>query len=294
MTLTAPLPTRRRRRRRRRRERPENQRSRPAGSSASRSSSSSLLWLVPIAGVLDHVVPARGPRRHDRLVDRVRASVPVRRVDARQLPAGARRRRIPERVPQQHRGRGARDRHPDHDRRVRRVRVLVDGVPRPVRAVRARRRAPRRAAADGADPDPAAVHRRRRRSAACAIIPGPRAERHVPRRLARAHRVRAAARDLPACATTSARCRRRSSSRRRSTAPTTSRSSGGSSCRCRSPRSPRSRSSSSSGCGTTCSSRTCSSAARSDNRVITIALANLVGSATARTGICSPPRPSSR
>src|SRR4029450_3852662 len=48
-------------------------------------------------------------------------------------------------------------RDPDHDRGVRRVRVLVDGVPRPVRAVRDRRRAARGAAADGADPDPASV-----------------------------------------------------------------------------------------------------------------------------------------
>ena len=63
------------------------------------------------------------------------------------------------------------DRHPDHDRRVRRLRVLVDGVPRPVRAVRARRRAAGRAAADGADPDPAALHAAARSSAACTSSP---------------------------------------------------------------------------------------------------------------------------
>ena len=107
--------------------------------------------------------------------------------------------------------------------------------------------------------------------------PGPPPERHVPRHLARAHRVRAAARDLPLAQLhrVAALVDRRVG--QASTVPITSRSSGGSSCRCRCPRSRRSRSSSSSGCGTTCSSRTCSSAARPSTRVVTIALADLVG-----------------
>ena len=45
-----------------------------------------------------HVVPSREPRRHDRLVDGARPSVPSRAVDARELPDGARRRGLPERV----------------------------------------------------------------------------------------------------------------------------------------------------------------------------------------------------
>ena len=65
---------------------------------------------------------------------------------------------LPERVPQQRRGGGAGHGHADRHRRLRRLRVLVDGVPGPPRAVRARRRADGRAAADGAHPDPAALH----------------------------------------------------------------------------------------------------------------------------------------
>ena len=220
------------------------------------------------------------------------ASLPLRGVDARQLPAGARRRRVRERVPQQPRGRGTGDHHPDHDRRVRRLRLLVDGVPWSLRAVRDRRRAPRGTAADGVDPDPPALHRwcrvRRR-----AHHPGPRPERHLPRGVAGAHRVRPPARHLSPAQLHRRRCRRRSSSRRRSTAPTTSRSSGGWSSRCRCRRSPRSRSSSSCGCGTTCWWRTCSWAARGRTACSRSRSRTWSGRAV-RTGNCSPRPPSSR
>ena len=79
---------------------------------------------------------------HDRLVDRRSAtrSAPAsgrsRTTGRRSTPAG-----LPERVPQQPRGRHPGDGHPDHDRRLRRLRLLVDGVPGPLRDVRARRRA---------------------------------------------------------------------------------------------------------------------------------------------------------
>ena len=85
-------------------------------------------------------------------------------------------------------------------------------------------------------------------------------QRHVPGGVAGPHRLRHVAGDLPPAQLHGHAAAGRSSSRPRSTAPATTRPSTGSSCRCRSPRSRRSRSSSSSGCGTTCSSRWCSSA----------------------------------
>ena len=237
-----------------------------------------LLWLIPTVGVLVTSFRPEALVDTHRLVDGARPSVPRRRVDARELPA---RRSTPagSRTPSSTASRSTipSTDHPDHHRRVRGLRLLVDGVPGPLRAVRARRRAPGRAAADGADPDPAALHAAAPSLGGVHDLPRPRPERHLPRHLAGAHRRSGSRSPSTCCATTSGRCRRRSSSRPRSTAPTTSRSSGAWSCRCRCPRSPPSRSSSSCGCGTTCWSRTCSSAAPQDTRVITIALANLVG-----------------
>ena len=143
-----------------------------AGSSASRSSSSSCIWLIPAAGVLITSFRPEAARRHDRLVDgarRTRSRTAQWTLENYQqaLDAGG----LPERVPQQPRGRHPVDRHPDHHRRLRRLRVLVDGVPRPRRAVRARRRPAGRAAADGADPDPAALHRRAPSSVGVQVIP---------------------------------------------------------------------------------------------------------------------------
>ena len=83
----------------------------------------------------------------------------------------ARHGRVRQRLPQQPGGGDPGHRHPDHDRGLRGLRLLLDGLPGPARAVRARRRADGRAAADGPDPDPAALHRRRRASAACTVFP---------------------------------------------------------------------------------------------------------------------------
>ena len=266
-----------------------------AGSCASRSSSSSCIWLIPTARRARS--PRSGPRRSWTRTGWwtvVRPPVPRRRVDPRQLPDGARRRRFPERVPQQPGGDDPVDGDADHHRRVRRLRVLVDGVPRPLRAVRRRRRLHGRAAADGAHPDPAALHRRRldrgraassptststaRSSASGWRTPAfglpladvPAAQLH---RLAAVvdHRVgqdrrRRPLHDLLAArrAAVGARARRRS------------------------------RSSSSCGCGTTCWSPTCSSAARRDTRVDHDRAGRTWSARAARTGTCSPRPRSSR
>ena len=282
MTLTAPLARRRRadgRRGRRRRRRGVGESDAAAGSSASRSSSSSLLWLIPTVGVLvtsfrpealaEHA-PAGGrrsatrSRRGEWTLENYRQALDAGGFQnaflnslAVTIPSTI----IPITIAafaayafswMQFRGRYV-------------LFVLVVGPHG-------------RAAADGAHPDPAPLHAAAPSSAACRCFPDLDLNGTFLGHLAGPHRLRPARSPPTCCATTSARCRRRSSSRPRSTAPTTSRSSGGWSCRCRCRRSPPSPSSSSSGCGTTCWSPTCSSAARRDNRVVTIALANLVGS----------------
>ncbi len=83
-----------------------------------------------------------------------------------------------------------------------------------------------RAVADRADPDPAAVHAgmgRRRGARDTRLQP----ERHVPRHLVGAHRVRPAARGLPLTQLHRLAAVFHRRVRARSTAPTTSRSSGG-------------------------------------------------------------------
>ena len=135
------------------------------------------------------------------------------------------------------------------------------------------RRPAGRAVADGVDPDPAAVHAGlgRRGSARSS----PTSTSMAPSSASGSRIRRSACRLRSTCyATTSASLPSSIvESAQASTAPTTSRSSGGSSCRCRCRRSRRSRSSSSSGSGTTCSSPTCSSAARQTPGSSTIALA---------------------
>ena len=125
-------------------------------------------WFVriTIVGGRDHLARSRpsacwsrrsDPRRSwtHRMVDGARASVPARRSGRSRTTGAASTRGLLERVAQQPRGHDPLDGDPDHDRGVRGVRVLVDAVPRPVRAVRHRRGAARRAVADGAHPDPA-------------------------------------------------------------------------------------------------------------------------------------------
>ena len=130
-----------------------------------------LLWLIPTLGVLitsfrpENLVDTTG--WWTALAHPFRAAA----VDARELPAGAGPRRARQRVPEQPGRDDPVHGDPDHDRRLRRVRVLLDGVQGPVRAVRGGRRAAGRAAADGADPAPAAVRQRRDDRPACIVFP---------------------------------------------------------------------------------------------------------------------------
>ena len=108
---------------------------------------------------------------------------------ARQLCRGADRGRHRPVVHQLAHRRHSRDRHPDPDRRLRRLCAGLDAVPGP-RADRRRGGRPAgRAAADVADPaaPPLQRHRRRLRHR----------EQGLSRRLAGAHRLRPAARHLP-------------------------------------------------------------------------------------------------
>ena len=165
---------------------------------------------------------------------------------------------------------------PDLRRLDGRLRVRLARVPGTGLALRHRRRAPRRADPDGADPDLLALQR-------------PRAVRHDPRARALPHRVRAPVRDLPPAQLLHrdpATCSRR----RGSTAPPRFGSSSGSSSRSACRRSPRSRSSSSSGSGTTCSSRSRSRATRSRSR----SRSSPRCASSAPTSSSSRPRPSSR
>ena len=153
---------------------------------ASRSSRICLLWTLPTLGLL--VTSVRDPLDITTTGWWTALLQPVRPADQWTLPNyvdGPRQRGHGQRVHQQPDRDHPVDGHPDHDRRVRRLRVRVDPVPRPRHPVHDRRRAARRAAPDVADPDPAAVQRGQ-------------PERHVPGHLAGAHRLRPAAGDLPA------------------------------------------------------------------------------------------------
>ena len=144
-----------------------------------------VLWTLPTAGLL--VTSFRNPQLITKTGwwDAIFNMFATGPVDAPELPERPRRREHGERVPEQPDRDDPVDGHPDHDRGLRGLRLRVDPVPRPRDHVHDRRGAARRAAADGADPDPQDLQRRI-------------AVRHVRRDLAGAHRVRAAARDLPA------------------------------------------------------------------------------------------------
>ncbi len=156
-----------------------------------------LIWLIPTIGVLITSF------RPEALVDTTgwwtALAHPFRDggVDARELSARARCGRVRERVPEQPRGHDPVHGDPHHDRGVRGLRLLVDGVPGAELPVRRRRRAAGRPDPDDADPVAPPVQRGRHDRPADRV-PRPGSERDVPRHLARARGVRAAARDLPA------------------------------------------------------------------------------------------------
>ena len=131
-------------------------------------------------------VRARPEGHHDlRLVDRAAPPVRGQPVDAVELPDGPRQRRHGQRVHQQPDRDHPVGRHPDHHRRIRRLRVRVGPVPRPRHPVHDRGGPAGRADPDVADPDPAALR-------------GREPVRLVPWHLAGAHGLRPAAGDLPA------------------------------------------------------------------------------------------------
>ena len=90
-----------------------------------------LLWTIPTLGLL--VTSVRNPELIKTSGWWTALLQPVRSqpVDAVELPAGPRQRRHGQRVHQQPDRDHPVDGHPDHDRRVRRVRLRVDPVPRP-------------------------------------------------------------------------------------------------------------------------------------------------------------------
>ena len=88
-----------------------------------------VLWSIPTLGVLITSFRPEDLVEHHGVVDGVRAPVPGA-PSGRSRTTGRRwTRRVRERLPEQPRGHDPLDGHPDHDRRVRRVRVLLDGVP---------------------------------------------------------------------------------------------------------------------------------------------------------------------
>ena len=120
-------------------------------------------------------------------------------------------------------GRHSGDRHPDPDRGLRRLCAGVDALPVPRADRRGGRRPAGRAAADVADPAAPDLQRHRQHLR--------HREQGLSRRLAGAHRVRPAARDLSLAQLHGGPAARRSWSRRASTAPRTSRSSPAWCCR---------------------------------------------------------------
>ena len=162
-------------------------------------------WPVKIALIVD-LLPVDRPRHRTagHLAARGQRSELKRVVDGDRLAPGLHPRELRRGArPGQH-GQGLRqqpgdhpagDDHPDHDRRVRRLRVQLHALPRPRLPVH-----PDRQPARGPQPG--------RPGAAAAVLRGPRAQRHLRRRLAGPHRLRHAAGICTSCGTTCRACRR--------------------------------------------------------------------------------------